>query len=370
MPKNNKSRNNRNKKYNNRARGHKNNQTRELNYQEPRRAIYTTQNNVIDYLSEDDEISSQRYGCVSFATITDEMKEEICEQIAGQLEKPLTEIKEVIEQWCSRENPKRALKIRGVFKTMEQTYRRAEEIRHFDSNFHVFTCEIGKWLPFDPNPDLIEDENYMEDQLNQLLKGYKQNRTNTKQHYDERKREMMEKAIQEGTPDGQKQLMETEEPYEAVKFKAEQATDTIEQLETRIKDLKQTQEQALTKLSKMTPTDTSDENNNKIVADITVETVEVETVEVEVNEERQEIKKGLAEMRHIQESSKKLQTSDFASQLQSRGVTPGSDRNSLTHSMFGGNNLVPEQLRTEHLKEDEQFREKREQLDDFIQKKK
>ena len=55
------------------------------------------------------------------------------------------------------------------------------------------------------------------------LKGYKQNRMKTKQHYDQRKRDMMEKAIQEGTPEGQQQLMQADEPVEAVKFKAGQS---------------------------------------------------------------------------------------------------------------------------------------------------
>ena len=234
--------NNRRSNKNNNKKNKKRESSIQVNYNNRRHPTFTQQEGIVDYLCEDEEINSQRYGCISFASITDDMKDEICQQIAGQLSVTVDNVKSIVNEWCTRENPKRAVKVRGTFKTLEQTYRKAEQLRNADANFHIFTCEVGKWLPFDPPAELLEDENYMEDQLNQLLKGYKQNRVNTKQHYDERKREMMEKAIQEGTPEGQQVLMDAAEPYEAVKFKAEQAEDTIEQLQTRIKELTKTKE--------------------------------------------------------------------------------------------------------------------------------
>lgn len=286
------------------------------------------------------------------------MKETICEQIAGQLNMPIQDIKSVVKEWCARENPKRAVKVRGTFKTLDQTYRRAEEIRHSDANFHIFTCEVGKWLPFDPNPDLLEDENYMEDQLNQLLKGYKLNKMNTKQHYKQRKRDMMEKAIQEGTPEGQQQLMDVEEPYEAVKFKAEQAVETIEQLHTRIKDLEKTKDLAFKKLETMEePASNKDDKDDKIIANIEVENISENTPS---QPEKDHIRGKLVEMRNIQEQSKRLQTQEFASHLQSRGVRPDMP-NTPTNSLFDSNNIVPSQVSERNLQEDELYRKEREQ---------
>ena len=300
------------------------NRQRELNTNEPRRPTHTKQEDIVDYLCEDDTIGTQRYGCISFATITDEMKESYYQQIADQLKKPLEDVKTIVAEWCSRENPKRAVKVRGTFKTLDQTYRHAEDLRQYDPNFHIFTCEVGKWLPFDPDPALLEDENYMEDQLNQLLKGYKENKMNTKQHYNQRKREMMEKAIQEGTPEGQKQLMEQDEPVEAVRFKAQQAKRTIEEYQEKIKELERTQELALKKLEYMDePVEDPKPQQKKISFDHTVEQLdehydgdkkpnpppdqnpplpEEEVSETHIRDlERDGIRRGLQQMRQIQD---------------------------------------------------------------------
>lgn len=199
---------------------------------------------VVDYLSEDDEVPNQRFVCVSFASVTEVMKDDIYNEIADQLKKPVDEVKEIVSEWCKREHPMRGFKVRGVAKDIEQINKRAQVLRQANSNFHIFTCEMGKWLPYDPNPELLENEEFMEQQLNDLLKGYKTNRVNTKQHYDERKRELMEKAIAEGTPSGQQTLVNREEPIEAVKYKATQAEESIQQLQDRIKELERTREEA------------------------------------------------------------------------------------------------------------------------------
>jgi hypothetical protein len=34
---------------------------------------------------------------------------------------------------------------------------------------------VGKWLPWDPSPSAIPDQEYAEDQLNTLMKKYKEN---------------------------------------------------------------------------------------------------------------------------------------------------------------------------------------------------
>lgn len=371
-------RNNRSKLFKGRSR----NQQSQLNTQAPRRATHTQQEDVIDYLSEDDELNNQRYGCISFATITDDMKDEYHQQIADQLQKPLEDVKEIITEWCKRENPKRAVKVRGVYKSLDQSYRRAEEIRNYDANFHIFTCEVGKWLPFDPDPELLEDENYMESQLNDLLKGYKQNKLKNKMHYAQRKREMMERAIEEGTPEGQQLLAQADKPIEAVKFEAEQADETIEQLQERIKALERTKHVALKtlelrkdELEALPPAE-----DEKIVADMTVENIDTDTVDTVEDSsmlseatiqqlERDGIRRGLDQMRVIQDESRKIEMSEFAQEMSRRNPpqlvdtpqsptnpnnptnptnpnnTQSNSRDPKTHAMFGDNVIIPSQMR-------------------------
>jgi len=70
----------------------------------------------------------------------------------------------------------RALKIRGSYETRQEAEYRAKQLHRKDPNFHVFVGQVGYWLPWDPNPDLIKDQEYLNDQLNTLMKKYMEQR--------------------------------------------------------------------------------------------------------------------------------------------------------------------------------------------------
>jgi DNA repair exonuclease SbcCD ATPase subunit len=90
----------------------------------------------------------------------------------------------------------RGLKIRGVYATREQADRRAEELRNSDPDFHVFVGEVGKWLPWDPDPNDAEEQQYLEKELNDLMKGHKDNLAKAKRLEEQRKSDMLTKAAQ------------------------------------------------------------------------------------------------------------------------------------------------------------------------------
>ena len=120
----------------------------------------------IDYLTEDDPIPNQKWVCVSFLS------------------------PEGIRN-CSI----RGLKIRGVYDTKQEADERASYLHKVDADFHVFVGELGKWLPWDPEPDSINDQVYAEDELQKLMKGYKEHRKKAKMMHQERTSEMREKNI-------------------------------------------------------------------------------------------------------------------------------------------------------------------------------
>jgi len=70
----------------------------------------------------------------------------------------------------------RALKVRGSYETRQEAEYRAKQLHRRDPNFHVFVGQVGYWLPWDPNPDLIKDQEYLNDQLNTLMKKYMEQR--------------------------------------------------------------------------------------------------------------------------------------------------------------------------------------------------
>jgi len=89
----------------------------------------------------------------------------------------------------------RGLKVRGVYDTQKEADFRAKQLRSRDSSHHVFRGQVGAWLPWDPNPDDIADQEYAEDELNTLMKKKKENELNKNLHWEEEKRQKME-AIQ------------------------------------------------------------------------------------------------------------------------------------------------------------------------------
>lgn len=69
----------------------------------------------------------------------------------------------------------RGLKIRGSYSTREEAESRAKKLQKMDADHNIFVGQVGKWLPWDPAPSAIGDQEYAEDQLNTLMKKYKEN---------------------------------------------------------------------------------------------------------------------------------------------------------------------------------------------------
>jgi hypothetical protein len=92
----------------------------------------------------------------------------------------------------------RGLKVRGVFDDFETAKKYSEVLRNTcESDFHIFIGEVGKWLPWDPEPSSVGEENYAEKELNNLMKAYKEHQLKAKTMYEQRKQELMSDALQE-----------------------------------------------------------------------------------------------------------------------------------------------------------------------------
>jgi sulfur carrier protein ThiS len=85
----------------------------------------------------------------------------------------------------------RGLKVRGVYDTAAEAGARAKTLQKLDPYFNVYVGQMGFWLPWDPEPSEVADQEYAEDQLNTLMKNYKQNESQKEVLYEEQKRERM-----------------------------------------------------------------------------------------------------------------------------------------------------------------------------------
>ena len=69
----------------------------------------------------------------------------------------------------------RGLKIRGSYGQKEEAESRAKKLQKMDPDHNIYVGQVGKWLPWDPAPSAIPEQEYAEEQLNTLMKKYKEN---------------------------------------------------------------------------------------------------------------------------------------------------------------------------------------------------
>lgn len=89
------------------------------------------------------------------------------------------------------------IKIRGVYDTIVEARQRAEKLSKIDKAFNIFIGEVGCWCPFNPNADLVQDQEYTETQLNTLIKKYKESESMRETFYQVRKKEFLD-GVNEG----------------------------------------------------------------------------------------------------------------------------------------------------------------------------
>jgi hypothetical protein len=117
------------------------------------------------------KVPGQNWACVSFVSKTANQK---CE-INGAI----------------------GMKIRGVFDTREEANAYVQRLIRLDPMFDIYVCDMYNWCLVPPDPELITDQNYQDETLHNIISEYRKNQIYAKEHFEERKREMMEQAADE-----------------------------------------------------------------------------------------------------------------------------------------------------------------------------
>lgn len=169
----------------------------------------------VDMLSEDPEISGQRYALVS---------------IVGP------HLPQKCDVW--------GLKVRGVADSVAEAKQMTKKLMKFDNMYDIYTVSVGKFFPLNVEPYDVKDVEHDHEKLNELMKNYLKNREDANAHYHQRKQDMMEKAIREGTKESQAELAnKPEHPIAVLQRKQtfeEKAAELREQLQVLEKDLELT----------------------------------------------------------------------------------------------------------------------------------
>lgn len=81
----------------------------------------------------------------------------------------------------------RGIKVRGVFSSDVEASARAKKLQRSDPNFNIYMGSVGKWMAWEPDPSKVGEQEYANDQLNTLMKKYRENEDARDSFYTEQK---------------------------------------------------------------------------------------------------------------------------------------------------------------------------------------
>ena len=98
----------------------------------------------------------------------------------------------------------RGFKARGNFASQEEAELRAKLLRENDPSFDIFVGPVGTWLPWEPDAYKTGRVEHMEEELNQLVHEKKNNETIAKNAFEQRVKETKQKAIEDNKKNAEK----------------------------------------------------------------------------------------------------------------------------------------------------------------------
>jgi len=109
----------------------------------------------------------------------------------------------------------RGIKVRGVFATEAEASIRAKRLQKSDPSFNIYLGSVGKWMAWEPDPNKVGESEYANDELNSLMKKYRENEEARDQFYSEQKKEKVRGAVV-GATSGASSAATTEGQYDGM----------------------------------------------------------------------------------------------------------------------------------------------------------
>lgn len=93
----------------------------------------------------------------------------------------------VAPEGTRQRNDRFGMKIRGCFGTKDEAQRHVRRLQQTDRVMDIYLVDMYKWLLIPPDPTAIEDAEYQEQFLNDLIRGYRENQELAKLKFGDRK---------------------------------------------------------------------------------------------------------------------------------------------------------------------------------------
>ena len=202
-----------------------------------------------DYLNVDNTVPGQQFCCISFISPESVIKKKEIfilhnflkhvsseyniseEDLIDKFEDYKYMNEKTLSQTFTEENDfvcnTRGVKVRGSYDTKQEAEFRAKLLQKKDPNHSVFIGQVGYWLPWDPSLTYVDDIDgeYLNNELNTLMKKYKENQENKDAQFNELVSEKMaiKQPVDNSDPwlDKIEEAPEEEAPEEAAPEEAE-----------------------------------------------------------------------------------------------------------------------------------------------------
>ena len=219
-----------------------------------------------DYLEVDDIINGQRFVCLSFispealmqkrdAFNVSKFLQSYCKDLKLEFKDVYSKYEDFVYKFSSElqrdfdeqnkfQTSLRGIKVRGVYETRGEAESRAKKLQTRDSNFNVFVGDVGKWLPWDPCADNVQDEVFQNSQLNDMMEKYEENNVNKDIFYEEQKRDKISAAREEVLK------KKRDEAEQRANEKADECDKTIEDVAVKEEVKEEAKEEIVHKVDK------------------------------------------------------------------------------------------------------------------------
>ena len=98
----------------------------------------------------------------------------------------------------------RGIKVRGVFSSEAEASLKAKRLQKSDPTFNIYMGSVGKWMAWEPDPNNVKDQEYANDELNSLMKKYRENEEARDSFYTEQKNRKVASVKSRSTEDAEK----------------------------------------------------------------------------------------------------------------------------------------------------------------------
>ena len=110
----------------------------------------------------------------------------------------------------------RGIKVRGVFATEAEASMRAKRLQKSDPSFNIYLGSVGKWMAWEPDPNKVGESEYANDELNSLMKKYRENEEARDQFYTEQKKQKQGVVVSAGGASGGSGAASGESSYDGI----------------------------------------------------------------------------------------------------------------------------------------------------------